>query len=478
MIPRWFAFAVLACVFALATVTMADPDLWGHVRFGLDMLDTRTLPSVDPYSFTQDRPWINHEWLSEVQMGAAYRLAGPAGLALLKGALVTAAWLIVLGSWRGVDTGPRILMFAAIAAGTARLTLTMRPQIWSFLIFAILCSELARADSRRVRWLPVLFAIWANVHGGWVLGLGVAGAWWAAAWVQSKARLFEAAILWLACAAATLVTPYGVGLWQFIADTVRLGRDIGEWQPVWTTPPANWVVWLGAGAASSWTIWRSPRMRWPAFAVLLMLGYSSFQVERLVPFFVVAAAVFASAPARERWPARPQGRPLSAGDRRIAAGFAAALVAAGLWIVVRSTQCVSVAGDWVPDSAGAAVLARAQPGRLVTFFDWGQYAIWHLGPRLRVSYDGRRETVYSPKRRVDHDALLRGTDAGARLLAEWNPESVWLPAWNPAAKGMLDRAGYRLEPSGAASLVASRRDLSPLSSPVAAESSGRRCFPR
>src|SRR6188768_2227494 len=76
--------ASAAFVFAALAVTRADADLWGHVRFGLDILRDRSLPTVDPYSFTQDRPWINHEWLSELQMGAAYALGGATGLVLLK----------------------------------------------------------------------------------------------------------------------------------------------------------------------------------------------------------------------------------------------------------------------------------------------------------------------------------------------------------------------------------------------------------
>ena len=62
---RVLSIGLLVLAAALATYTRADADLWGHVRFGLDTLGTRTLTSVDPYSFTQDKPWVNHEWLSE-----------------------------------------------------------------------------------------------------------------------------------------------------------------------------------------------------------------------------------------------------------------------------------------------------------------------------------------------------------------------------------------------------------------------------
>lgn len=476
MIPRWLAAAALSCLFALSTFTLADPDLWGHVRFGIDTIQTRTLPEVDPYSFTQDRPWINHEWLSEMKMGAAYLLAGGAGLAILKGLLVCTAWLVVLATWREVSAGARIVAFVLFAAGTARLTLTMRPQLWSFLFFAVMCAVLARLDVRRARWLPLLFAVWANVHGGWVLGLGVTAVWLAAAVRSVKPNAMHAIVLLAFCAASTLATPYGVGLWRFIAETVRLGRDIGEWQPVWTTPPANWVVWIGACVVSGWAALESGRMRWPAIAVLGMLGYASMQVERLVPFFVIAAVVMVAPAARARWPAKPGAPTVARRDVPVLAGFAAAAGVAAIWITLQSVTCIRVAGNWVPDGVAVDMLRQAPPGRLVTFFDWGQYAIWHLGPRIQVSYDGRRETVYSPRRRIEHDAILFGTPEGERLVSSWNPAYVWLPAARGAARPVLERSGYRVTETAPGAFLAVRRDIPPLPMPAPAATS-RRCFP-
>ena len=67
--------------------TIADSDLWGNVRFGLDILRDGLSTGTDLYTFTQGRPFTNHEWLSEVVIAVAYRVAGPAGLGLLKAAL-------------------------------------------------------------------------------------------------------------------------------------------------------------------------------------------------------------------------------------------------------------------------------------------------------------------------------------------------------------------------------------------------------
>src|SRR4029434_523005 len=72
----------------MVTTTLADADLWGHLRFGLDILAAKSLHTTDPHSFTSDRAWINHEWLSEVLTAVAYRSFGTLGLGLLKAAMI------------------------------------------------------------------------------------------------------------------------------------------------------------------------------------------------------------------------------------------------------------------------------------------------------------------------------------------------------------------------------------------------------
>src|SRR5262245_41022496 len=88
--PGWLRLLELlvaaTCLFAIAD-TVADPDLWGHLRFGLDALASGQVIQTDRYSYLSDRPWINHEWLAEVVFASIYRVAGPSGLVVLKVAL-------------------------------------------------------------------------------------------------------------------------------------------------------------------------------------------------------------------------------------------------------------------------------------------------------------------------------------------------------------------------------------------------------
>ena len=164
---RLWRLSIVALVFGIAIMgfarTTADPDLWGHLRFGLDLLETGRVVRPDPYSYlTAGVTWVNHEWLAEALMAVAWRAAGafgsPAtGLVLLKLAMVVAVVAIVYSHllWRGLS---------AIAAGTIVLAYlpvllpwlgAVRPQMFTYVCFALTLAAIARAEAgegSRERW--------------------------------------------------------------------------------------------------------------------------------------------------------------------------------------------------------------------------------------------------------------------------------------------------------------------------------------
>lgn len=476
---RLSAGSAAVLLFAIATVTKADPDLWGHLRFGLDAIAARGLTSVDPYSFTQDVPWINHEWLSEVMTALAWIVGGVAGLALLKGALVGASMVNLWQTFRGVDFVARFVTCAAVAVATAPLARTLRPQLWTLLFVTILCRVLL-AERRWLRlFLPPLFACWANLHGGWTVGLGVLLAWTAVEVLLRAREWMRSAAVAGACGIATLATPYGWHLWSFIATTVRMGRDITEWQPLWRADLIDTVPWFVTVAAGAWLLRYAPSRRLHRFAVLAMLAYASARVIRIGPLFAMTAGMMLADACRRRWPepsARRMVEPTPA-EPVAAVVIASLALGASVWVASSSLRCINVPSERAADPAAMNLLRSAQPGRLVTFFDWGEFALWHLGPRLRVSMDGRRETIYSDARLAEHAAILDGEPAGLRTLADWQPEYVWLPATSEQTRAWLASAGYRIEYRDDRSFVAVRADLPRLDWRQAANPAAAACFP-
>ena len=474
---RWAVSGVALALFALATATAADPDLWGHVRFGLDLLHSHQLPTSDPYSFTQDVSWVNHEWLSELQMAVAYKIAGPAGLALLKGTLVFSALFLVWSSLTGIHLSTRIVLVGLVAMSTVPLTRTLRPQLWSMLCLAVLCYVLMTDHRTARRWLPLLFAFWANLHGGWIVGLGVLGIWALADGWSDRTRRVEWAIVVGSSAVATGLTPYGWALWRLLWDSVGLSRQITEWQPLWSADPPKWLPWAVTTIATIWAILRTPGRRLHLTGVTVVLAYASLRVMRVWPLYVESAAILLAPAFRERWPSRSALVARSRADIAAAAGIFSVSMAAAAWLLSMSLRCIEVEGDWTPDLVAAHALSGARPGRLVVFFDWGEYALWHWGPQLRVSMDGRRETVYSDRRLSEHGAILEGSAAGIATLDTWRAEYAWLPATSVSTKRWLATHGYRIEVETTKSFVAVRADLPPLPASESRPASPRRCFP-
>jgi len=468
----WVAFAAIAL-----SPTYADFDLWGHTRFGLDWLATRSLPAVDPYSFTQDRPWINHEWLSEAAMGFAFRLGGSRGLIALKMTIAALVLAVLSRRLRGASAlvWSGVLTLALLSAVT--IVLTVRPHLWSLLAIVLLMTILdapGRPGPGRIAGAAILFACWANLHGGWITGMGSLVTW---SLVRSV-RVPDQARSWIAVVAAslaaTLANPYGVGLWRFLASTVRASRpDITEWQPLLEAPP---LLWISIAVAVCLLVWLSrhatSRPSLEACAVIVLLTVASLRVMRIVSLLGPATlALLAPAIARR---VGDRGR-FTVATRAAAVVLAIPLVLAvivGIGQVRRETACLRVAGQ-SPDRAAGASLSGLS-GRVWTTFDWGEYVIWHAGPALRVSIDGRRETVYSDAVLEWQRAAERGEPAALGRMLALAPEYVWLPVTRTVARAALTARGYRVDVATPESFIAVRHDLPRL--PATAIASPP-CFP-
>src|SRR3954451_11350236 len=91
---RVFPIVLFSMVFVLAVrqSVSIDPDLWWHLQAGQQIIDTRSIPHTDDYSFTkQGSEWVAHEWLSEVIMDAIYRVIGLTGLVAIFSLIVVIA---------------------------------------------------------------------------------------------------------------------------------------------------------------------------------------------------------------------------------------------------------------------------------------------------------------------------------------------------------------------------------------------------
>ena len=136
-------------VFARLLPTQADSDLWGNLKFGLDLLETWSFSTVDPLSFTQDIPWVNHSWLPQVMLATAYQAVGVAGIVALKVLLLATILWLVAGAFK--ESAPLIAEGAVAVVLITALPVfaTARAQLWTFLGVVLLCRLILSANSPR-----------------------------------------------------------------------------------------------------------------------------------------------------------------------------------------------------------------------------------------------------------------------------------------------------------------------------------------
>jgi len=332
--------------------------------------------------------------------------------------------------------------------------------------------------------LPPLFAVWANLHGGWLVGGGILALWTAAtALVGSRQHAVWCTVIGGASLAATLLNPYGLQLLTLLRDTVGLERaDIVEWQPVYVLGWESWVPWIVTAALGVTGIVLADREECGAERVvcLIALAAMSAMVARVQAFFAlgvlfligpVIARAFQAARAVE---VTPVARPSS----RVAGMFAFAVAAGALVITTTNVTHLRIDPRWTPE-AGAVSFLNGQPEgrRVLIWFDWGGYALWHLSPRMRISMDGRRETVYSPDLQDRHLRFYFDAPGGASLPIDLAADYVWIPRSLPAVH-RLDADGWRRIYQGQQSVIFGRATLPETNAGVVlATDSGTRFFP-
>jgi hypothetical protein len=431
----------MSVVAYIAYQTFADPDIWGHVKFGQDILQSGSITDRDPYSYlTSGQVWINHEWLAEVIFAAVFALGRSPALILMKAGLTFLTlglvyWHLVRHGLSALRGGI-VLMFAVhLVSPGVRF---VRPHIFTYSLLVVTLLLLDQADRGRLRWLwgvPIVFALWANLHGGFLAGLAIVIVWSFAhiAAALYRTRKICRSILAFGGSAvaggiATLLNPYGAKLFHFLMQPATFIRpEITEWQPTMIMSPYG-VMYLTFLAMAVAGCLYSRRERRPGpIAVLCCVALVPLLAYRHGPLFGLAIPLLAGehiGDAWTHWSSKASSgleNRTEAWAQRCLAGLAIAGASVALYLSLPHIKCIRidpVRGISFPARAVAVLGKSGAGGNLAIAFDWGEYAIWHLSPRFKVSLDGRRETTYSDDVRRENLNFAFGTGDWDKLIRD------------------------------------------------------------
>lgn len=351
-------------VYATSATTLRDIDLYWHLLAGKELVDG-TPPSrlgLD-WSFAPDpQPWTSTQWLAEVAFHAIQQPFGWAGLAGFR--VVTAAVALGILAWTTLRRRPKALAaFPFLVAATAIAFASQeRPQQFTLIGAAALGGVLVAGLVERSlpRWSVLLpaTAVWANLHGGWVLVPAVLGLLALGGWLDRGLRdrtAWRAVGLAGMAALAGCLTPSGVAGLTAVVRFNEAAELIAEWRPTepasdvglltvlmavilvtgWSRPARVPLSEMVAGMALlvfSWLAWRNiaPGMAIlaPVAAQRLMLAFPRAwrpEPSWSTPVGVVIASIMtmaalATLPAREHLPVTTEPISLASSISELPAG--------------------------------------------------------------------------------------------------------------------------------------------------------------
>jgi hypothetical protein len=429
-----FLTVVLACA-----LTPMQADTWWQLRAGRDMWATGRVMLADVYSHTSYGAfWLNHEWLAEVIYYGAYRAAGLPGVTLFAAALIVGGWSV---TWR-LTTGPvrSAFLWTLAALVPSSMWWEPRPHAFSLLFIPATVFLVARG---RTAWLPIVVVIWANCHGGVLLGFVLLGTALCARMAAEPRTRKNGALTLAACAAAMTATPLGLSFWIEIPKSLARIHlyPLDEWKRPELYDPRMLPFWIAAAVLAVACVIHRQRIlrRIPddtvIYAAALLLLPAAVAARRNVgPFLMLAVPALTRLLHRDTAEARAQqGRPVL--NAAIAATAAATVIAVVAWAYSREIPRLR----WQPVSAHALAALDDCPGNLYNRYDEGGELLW-FAPSRRVFMDGRQDPF--PTSLVLEHIRIEAEGADFRpAFARHDIKCAYLPTISPTAVA-LAKSGW------------------------------------
>jgi hypothetical protein len=467
-----------------ATTLLSDGDTGWHVRTGEWILANGRVPQVDMFSFTKaGQPWFAWEWGWDVLFALLHQRGGMAAvvLASLLVISVTSALLfrLILRKCENVFIALAVMVLVTACSAIHYLA---RPHLFTLLFVVIFywIFELAKdGRTRLLMWLPPLTVLWANLHGGFFVGIVLACTYAAGEIAdgltssedggRSKALARSKPYLWtaLACLAASLINPYFYNLHrhivEYLTDSYQY-KVIMEFQSFNFHHPVTMYFepMLAAGAATA--AWNVLQRRFVYAFLIAGWAHLALVAQRNVPIFMIVAAPPVALALEELLVQLPKLQ-IAAWLRRLAVQFQEAAREFGVTDRVPRFHAASVAVAAVlvalfyAPAAPAKCKAQYDPKRYPTkalallsnpeyshtiFSDdeWGDFLIYSLYPNTKVFVDGRSD-FYGSKFGEKCMEVLNVKYDWEKSLKVYHINTILLPTDTPLAGTLKESKNWR-----------------------------------
>ena len=418
----FFLFIFFGFCALFAAEKIADPDFWWHLKTGEWIWQHKAIPHVDPFSYTfKGTEWINYEWLFHAVIYPIYQLSGFGGLIIFVVICVLLTFLVLFLACREVDGGNRWLsitiLFLTLLVAWGRFAI--RPQIISFLLLAlclyllILHREEKVTSRQLILFLIPAHILWVNVHGSFLLGIFLIGAYALGRFVPlalshhrdlkpvfQDRQLQGLLLLCLLLVVASFFNPYTYRVFLIPIKTAAAEealRSIAEWIPVdirtlglFVIEPTMWYRALFLMGVLSFLIRIDNMKKVEHIVIFAVFSYMAFKHIRFcTDFAIVTTPMIINNLAQFQWRAR-----------RWKWVFLLPLLILIVFSANNVRELISQKrlglGIWTnyPEMTVKFLKEHHVRGNIFNDYGYGGYLIWHLWPDIPVFIDGRTPTIY------------------------------------------------------------------------------------
>jgi hypothetical protein len=522
--PGWFRFlapsatdlifvlllAGLSCG-RLATRLLSDAGIGWHIRNGEYMLATHAITRTDPFSSTMSgQPWYTWEWLYDLAIARIHDAWGLNGVTFVTALLIAltfaAVFRIALRRGTSLPVGVILIILATFSSA---IHFFARPHVLSWLLTVLwFCILDSRTYARRLFWLPVLTLLWANLHGGFLVGFVLLGIYFADSLIEvfvshdpagrqaAGKRCKTPATVGLLCMLASFVNPYGyklhVHIYQYLSSRFLMNHIEEFLSPDFHGAAQKCFAVLLLIVILSLAAARRNKLRAAHLLVLLFAAYSGLYAARNIPvssilFVLITGPLLSQATAEAgsngELPTRVSRffsrlHAYAARMGRMEAGlrihlWPLAAMILGVWICAHdgklgSRQLMQSHFDEnrFPVQAVDEIIRQGLREPIFAVDYWGGYLIYRLYAQANVVLDDRHD-LYGAEFLKDYLRVVQIRPSWNKVLDQRRIDWILVPTGSPLANILKDTAQWKIRYEDAVGVVFQRTN------PIASQTPGK-----
>lgn len=385
----WLLVPVIGVSLRLGLAPIAPHDYWWSMAMGKLIGASGAIPRENLFLYTipANTPFFDQPWLGQWLMERLLAHFGHAGPYILRNITSVLTWVALIAAALRRARDPRVVGgLALLAAAAGAPVFAVRTQIFAFLPFIGLLAIVFGVADRRLgaRWLLVLApltALWANLHGTFILApilVGLCGgALVTQRWLETRELRIDLALWWggagLLTALAALMNPRGLGIYTYVYRLTvvsPMSQSVTEWQPPDITTAYGAIVVLVLMACLVLLARRRKDLQ--LYEVVLFAATAYLAVGSIRHMFWWAAMMMMVVPRPltellnlDAWWRSPTSRPQGAIHLGVAGVMIATLVLSQPGLLVHRVGVDLLSGSMRREGTGKALLDKNSPTRIM-----------------------------------------------------------------------------------------------------------------